>query len=106
MPKLIFVDHQGTEYPVDAKEGRTLMQLALDHSVPGLLGECGGACSCATCHAYIDPAWADRLPAKSETEVFMLEAALDVRPQSRLCCQIKMTEELDGLVVTLPKEQS
>lgn len=106
MPKLVFIDHQGTSYPVEAQEGRSLMQLALDHSVPGLLGECGGACSCATCHAYIDAPWSDLLPAKSESEVFMLEAALDVRPTSRLCCQIKMTPALDGLVVTLPKEQS
>jgi ferredoxin, 2Fe-2S len=106
MPTITFIDHTGTHYVTQAPLGRSLMQVALDHAVPGILGDCGGACSCATCHAYIASPWSDLLPAKSETEVFMLEAALDERPSSRLCCQIKVSSELDGMVVTLPVEQS
>jgi ferredoxin, 2Fe-2S len=106
MPTITFMDHQGTAYPTQAPVGRNLMQVALDHAVPGILGDCGGACSCATCHAYIESPWADLLPAKSDTEVFMLEAALDERPSSRLCCQIKVTAELDGMVITVPAEQA
>lgn len=106
MAKIVFVDHLGKHYVTEAAVGRSLMQVALDHAVPGILGDCGGACSCATCHAYIDLSWADQLPPKSETETFMLEAALDERPTSRLCCQIKVQTELDGLVVELPAEQA
>jgi 2Fe-2S ferredoxin len=82
------------------------MQVALDHSVPGILGDCGGSCSCATCHGYVDDRWAAELPAKSETEVFMLEGVPDLRANSRLCCQIRMKSELEGIVVHLPEEQA
>jgi ferredoxin, 2Fe-2S len=106
MPKIVFIDHLGTQSTVEAPIGRSVMQVALDHSVAGILGDCGGACSCATCHVYVDQPWADLLPAKSETEVFMLEAVLEPQPNSRLACQIKVKQELDGIVVTLPKEQA
>lgn len=106
MPTITFVDHLGKSYVTDAPLGRNLMQIALDNAVPGILGDCGGACSCATCHAYIEQPWAAHLPPKSETESFMLEAVIDERPTSRLCCQIKVQNELHGMVVTLPKEQA
>ncbi len=105
MPKVTYIEHDGHVHEVDATLDRTLMQTALDHSVPGLLGECGGSCSCATCHGYIDAAWADRLPRMSETETFMLDAVPDRRAGSRLCCQIRLRAELDGIVVHLPAEQ-
>ena len=105
MPTVVFIDHQGTRYPVEAPLGRSLMQVALDHSVPGILGDCGGACSCATCHGYVDAAFLGKLPPRSETEVFMLEGVPDLRDNSRLCCQIKMQPELDGITVQLPEEQ-
>jgi len=79
---------------------------ALDNAVPGILGDCGGSCSCATCHAYVDAHWADKLPAISETETFMLEGVPDPRENSRLCCQIKMQVALDGIVVQLPEVQA
>lgn len=106
MPKIVFIDHLGTNYVTEAPVGRSLMQVALDNAVPGILGDCGGACSCATCHAYIDQPWAAQLPAKSDTETFMLEAVLDERPTSRLCCQIRVQPELDGMVVVVPAEQA
>jgi 2Fe-2S ferredoxin len=81
------------------------MQIALDNAVPGILGDCGGACSCATCHAYVDARWTEKLPAVSETEAFMLEGVPEPRANSRLCCQIKMQAALDGIVVQLPEVQ-
>ena len=106
MATVTFVHSDGSTHRVQAPLDRTLMQLALDHSVPGILGDCGGACSCATCHAYVDPPWFDRLPPMGESERFMLEAALDPRANSRLCCQIKMCAELDGIVIRLPVDQA
>jgi 2Fe-2S ferredoxin len=105
MPTVVFVNHEGASREVEAPLNRSLMQVALDNAVPGILGDCGGSCSCATCHGYVDPRWADRLPPRSETEVFMLEGVPDRRETSRLCCQLRMTPELDGMVVNLPAEQ-
>lgn len=105
MPSVVFIDHAGATYQVEAPLNKNLMQVALDNSVPGILGDCGGSCSCATCHGYIDEHWTPKLPPKSETEVFMLEGVPDLRPTSRLCCQIRITTDLDGLVVHLPEEQ-
>lgn len=106
MFQVTFIEHDGTTHQVSALPERTLMQIALDHGVPGILGDCGGSCSCATCHAYVDARWTDKLPAVSETEVFMLEGVPDPRANSRLCCQIKMQAALDGIVVQLPEEQA
>jgi 2Fe-2S ferredoxin len=105
MPTVHFIDPQGADHEVEAPLGKSLMQVALDNAVPGILGDCGGACSCATCHGYVDPAFIDRLPPRSETEVFMLEGVPDLRDNSRLCCQIRMQPELAGIRVELPDEQ-
>lgn len=105
MPTVVFIDHDGTRYEVAAPLNKSLMQVALDNAVPGILGDCGGSCSCATCHGYLDERWAAQLPPRSETEVFMLEGVPDLRGNSRLCCQIRVTPELDGVVVQLPEEQ-
>ena len=105
MPNVVFTDHEGTDYRVDAPVGKSLMQVAIDNSVPGILGDCGGVCSCATCHGYVDKAFLDLLPPRSETEVFMLEGVPELRENSRLCCQIKVQPELEGIRVELPAEQ-
>jgi ferredoxin, 2Fe-2S len=105
MPKITFTEANGIVHVVDAPLGKTLMQVAVDNLIPGILGDCGGSCSCATCHAYIDPAWQGRLPPPGEDETFMLEGALDVRDNSRLCCQLDVREEWDGLLVEIPAEQ-
>jgi 2Fe-2S ferredoxin len=105
MPRVVFLAPDGARYEVEAAVDRTLMQVAVEHGVPGILGDCGGACSCATCHGYVDPEWAGRLQPRSESEAFMLEGVPDLRDNSRLCCQIRMAPELDGIVVQLPDEQ-
>lgn len=105
MPRILFIRHDGTEHAVDAEVGKTVMQNAVDNMVPGIIGDCGGACSCATCHGYVDAAWTAKVPAKNETEEAMLDGALRVESNSRLTCQITVTPELDGLVVRLPVSQ-
>ena len=105
MAKVIFIESSNAEHCVEAESGRTLMQIAVDNMVPGIYGECGGACSCATCHVYVDPEWQARLPARSSDEAFMLEGAQEPNEHSRLCCQVKMYEELDGLVLRIPLSQ-
>ena len=105
MPQVVFIDYQGANLRVEAPVGKSLMQIALDNGITGILGDCGGSCSCATCHGYVDAAWLAKLAPRSETEVFMLEGVPERRETSRLCCQIRMTPELDGIVVRLPEEQ-
>jgi len=105
MPKILFIEHNGKEHVVEAEDGKSVMQCAVENMVPGIVGDCGGACSCATCHGYIDAAWESKVDAKGENEEMMLEGALHVEPNSRLCCQITMKAELDGLVVRLPSSQ-
>ncbi len=105
MPKITFIEHDGTSHEVDAKAGQTAMEAAIGAAVPGIVAECGGACSCATCHVYVDEAWADKVGGPSEMEEDMLDFAFDVRPTSRLSCQIRITDDLDGLVLRVPEEQ-
>lgn len=105
MATVTYIEHDGTTHRVEAALDRSLMQIALDNSVRGILAECGGSCSCGTCHGYIDPAWTHKLPPIEETEAFMLEAVLEPAKNSRLCCQIRMRAELDGIVVRLPADQ-
>ena len=102
MPKIIYVATDGTEYPVDANIGETLMTVALDNSVPGIDGDCGGNCACATCHIYVDDTAAGN---PSEEEQDMLSIADEVKDNSRLGCQITVSEALDGLIVKLPAGQ-
>ncbi|MGH8517928.1 MAG: 2Fe-2S iron-sulfur cluster-binding protein [Panacagrimonas sp.] len=105
MPKILYIEHNGKEHLVDAEAGKSVMQNAVENLVPGIVGDCGGACSCATCHGYVDAAWVDRVDPKNEGEEAMLDGALRVEPNSRLTCQITMKAELDGLVVRLPISQ-
>lgn len=105
MPRLTIIEHSGKEHQLDAEEGKSVMQAALDALVPGILADCGGACSCATCHCYVDDAWFARLPEAEGAERDMLECALEPRDNSRLSCQLRVTAQTDGLVVRLPKSQ-
>ncbi len=105
MPIVRYVEYSGEERAVDVPPGISLMEAALQNMVAGIDGDCGGCCACATCHVYVDPEWIDRLPAREDMETEMLELAEDVRPNSRLSCQIKMSAALDGLVVRLPESQ-
>jgi 2Fe-2S ferredoxin len=106
VPKVVYVEHNGNQTEVELNEGWTLMQGATLNGVEGIEGECGGSLSCATCHCYVDEAYLDKLPRMSDTEEEMLECtASERKANSRLSCQIKMTPELDGIVVHLPEEQ-
>jgi 2Fe-2S ferredoxin len=106
MPKVTYVEHNGTPHVFDVPVNENVMRGALYNDVPGIVGECGGACSCATCRCYIDPAWKAKVggPA-SDAERDLLEGAEETHPDARLSCQITMTPELDGLVVHLPEKQ-
>jgi 2Fe-2S ferredoxin len=105
MPKITYIEHDGKERAVDAEVGATVMETAIRNSVPGIVAECGGACSCATCHVHVDEAWSEKVGPPSPMEEDMLDFAFDVRPTSRLSCQIKVTDELDGLIVRTPAQQ-
>jgi 2Fe-2S ferredoxin len=105
MPKINYIEHDGKKRTVDAPVGTTVMENAIKNGIPGIVAECGGACSCATCHVHVDEAWTEKVGPPSPMEEDMLDFAFDVRPTSRLSCQIKVTEELDGLVVHTPAQQ-
>ena len=105
MIKITYIDSQGQSRTVSADAGSTVMETALKNSVPGIDAECGGACACATCHVYVDPAWVAKVGKAESMEEDMLDFAFDVRPTSRLSCQIRVTEALDGLVVHTPERQ-
>ena len=105
MPKIKYIEHSGKEHLVDVPTGWSVMEGAVKNSVPGIDADCGGACACATCHVVVEAAFAAKLPAKSDMEETMLDFAPEVMPTSRLSCQIKVTPELDGLVVRMPASQ-
>ena len=106
MPKITFIEHNGTVHNVQADENRSVMQAATDNLVPGILADCGGNCACATCHVYIDESWRSRLTPPSKEEREMIECALHVQENSRLSCQVHVTAAVDGLVVRLPESQT
>ncbi len=105
MAKLTYVAFDGTRFEVEAANGSTVMENAIRNDVPGIEAECGGACACATCHVYVDEAWTALVGEPQPMEEDMLDFAYDVRPNSRLSCQIKVRDELDGLVVAIPERQ-
>ncbi|WP_371422112.1 2Fe-2S iron-sulfur cluster-binding protein [Tardiphaga sp.] len=106
MAKINFVDHSGETRSIDAEIGSTVMEAAIRNAIPGIEAECGGACACATCHVYVDEAWQERVGAPTPMEEDMLDFGYDIKPNSRLSCQIKITEALDGLVVITPERQA
>ncbi len=106
MPKITFIDAGGTARTIAAEVGATVMETAIKNGVPGIEAECGGACACATCHVYIEEAWREKVGPPSAMEEDMLDFGYDVRASSRLSCQIKVREELDGLVVHTPERQA
>ena len=105
MPKITFIQPSGDKQTVDAEAGRSVMEAASANMIRGIIADCGGCCSCATCHVYVAPEWRDKLPPPEQNEKDMVEGALDVTENSRLSCQIKVTDELDGLVVQVPASQ-
>lgn len=106
MTKLTIVAFDGHRFEIDAADGSTVMENAVRNSVPGIDAECGGACACATCHVYVDEDWTEKVGEPEPMEEDMLDFAVDVRPNSRLSCQIKIAPDLDGLVVHVPERQA
>lgn len=106
MAKITYIEHSGKQHVVDVPTGLTVMEGARDNGIPGIEADCGGACACSTCHVYVDAAWVDKLPAKEDMEEDMLDFAFQPDPAtSRLTCQLKVTDALDGLVVKMPEKQ-
>ena len=104
-PKITYIDPDGVSHTVEAEIGATVMETAMRNDVPGIIASCGGSCACATCHVHVDQAWFPRLSQRSIEEQDMLDSAIDVDETSRLSCQIKVVEELDGLKVTIAARQ-
>jgi ferredoxin, 2Fe-2S len=105
MVEITYKDTQGNARTVEGQPGSTVMETALREGIPGIEAECGGACACATCHVYVDDAWMEVVGKAESMEEDMLDFAFEVRPNSRLSCQIKVTDALNGLVVTTPPRQ-
>lgn len=105
MAKIIFITHDGTTHEVDAPAGHSVMEAAKNNDVPGIDADCGGACACATCHVFVDPAWLSRTGTKGQMEHDMLDIAEGAQPNSRLACQIRIDDTLDGLTVHVPENQ-
>ena len=105
MAKIKYIEFNGEEHLVDVQNGLTVMEGAIKNKIPGIDADCGGACACATCHVYVQKKWLSKLPSKEDTEEDMLDFAFEVKENSRLSCQLTVTDELDGLVVDLPEKQ-
>ena len=105
MPKITFIQPDGTRHTIDAALGSTGMDIARDHNIRGLRGTCGGECLCCTCHCYVDEQWVGHLPPKNAQEASLIEWAWEPKSVSRLTCQLIITESLDGLVLHVPEQQ-
>jgi 2Fe-2S ferredoxin len=105
MAKITYIEFDGSEHVVDVEPGHSVMRGAKQNGIPGIDADCGGACQCGTCHVFVDPAWQGRIGDRTELEIAMLDFAEDVLPNSRLACQLQVTEALDGLVVRMPENQ-
>ena len=105
MPKITYIQQDGTERTIEAEVGSTVMETAIRNAIPGIEAECGGACACATCHVYVDDEWSETVGSPEPMEEDMLDFAYDVRPNSRLSCQIRIAPELAGLVLHVPTRQ-
>ena len=106
MPKITYIEHDGTEHVVDASNGASVMEAAVNNNIPGIDADCGGACACATCHIFVDPAFMATVGKPNDMEQSMLDFAEGVTEQSRLSCQITVSDALEGLKVSMPESQS
>ena len=105
MAKITYIEFGGTEHTVDVAEGLTVMEGAVKNMIPGIDADCGGACACSTCHVYVDPAWTEITGGPEEMEEDMLDFAFDVKENSRLSCQMRVSGDFDGLIVRMPEKQ-
>jgi 2Fe-2S ferredoxin len=105
MPKITYIEHNGTKHAIDVPVGKSVMQGAVDNGVPGIDADCGGECACATCHVFVDEAWLAKTGTPGDQEKSMVSFAATAQPNSRLSCQIEVTPALDGLIVRMPEAQ-
>ena len=105
MPKVTYIEHNGTAHTVDVEKGLSIMEGAIQNGVPGIDADCGGACACATCHVYVEEKWLDKFPSVGDSEKDMLDFAFETKSNSRLSCQLLLDESHDGVVVNLPTKQ-
>jgi ferredoxin, 2Fe-2S len=106
MPKIIYTDNQGNSETIEVDNGLTVMEGAIQNDIPGIDADCGGSMACATCHVYVEEKWLDKVPKAEEAEIDMIDMAYEPKKNSRLSCQIIVTDELEGLKVTTPQKQS
>ena len=106
MPKIKYIEHNGKSHVIDVPNGLSVMEGAIQNNVPGIDADCGGSMACATCHVYVKEEWFNKLPQKEEGEEDMLDLAFEPKKNSRLSCQIVVSNEIDGLVVDLPEKQT
>jgi len=106
MPKITYIEHSGKSHTIEVAKELTVMEGAVQNNIPGIDADCGGACACATCHVYVDEKWINKLPKVESAEEDMLDVAFELNKNSRLGCQITVTDELDGLVVKMPSKQA
>ena len=106
MPKITYIDYQDNSKTIDVENGLTVMEGAIQNDIPGIDADCGGSMACATCHVYVEEKWLDKIPKAEEAEVDMIDMAFEPKNNSRLSCQLIMSDELDGLIVTTPAKQS
>jgi 2Fe-2S ferredoxin len=106
MTKIIYITHENKSHTIDVQNGLTVMEGAVQNDVPGIDADCGGGMACATCHVYVKEEWFDKLPEKENGEEDMLDMAFEPKKNSRLSCQLTVSDELDGLVVSIPSKQA
>ena len=106
MPKITYTDKQGNSKTIDVENGLTVMEGAIQNDIPGIDADCGGSMACATCHVYVEEKWLDKISKAEEAEVDMIDMALEPKKNSRLSCQLIVSDELNGLIVTTPEKQS
>ena len=106
MPKITYKDHQGASKTIEVENGLSVMEGAIQKEIPGIDADCGGSMACATCHVYVDDKWFDKIPKAEDAEIDMIDMAFEPKKNSRLSCQLIVSEELDGLVVTTPSKQT
>ena len=106
MPKITYIDNEGNSKTIDVENGLSVMEGAIQNNIPGIDADCGGSMACATCHVYVEEKWLNKLPKAEDSEVDMIDMAFEPKKNSRLSCQLTVTNELDGIIVTTPEKQS
>ena len=106
MAKITYIEHNGKNHTIDVTNGLSVMEGAVQNNIPGIDADCGGSMACATCHVYVEETWLDKIPKAEEAEVDMIDMAFEPKKNSRLSCQLIVSDELNGLTVTTPEKQS